>query len=132
MLSNLSPSERQIISALFSLPPSSKIVSDPYLSSRPKVQTLEPYKRLEEWFTSFKQRDQFFTFPRTQELKDYADVKQFHRVHRLEYTAPPLTSNDKEVINSLELKRRRLAAEGYDTAVIDIMTRSEADVHNHS
>ncbi|KAF9535914.1 hypothetical protein EC957_001485, partial [Mortierella hygrophila] len=36
------------------------------------------------------------------------------------------------VANSLERKRRRLAAEGYDTAVIDIMTRLETQLCKQS
>lgn len=94
MLGNLSPSERQTLASALS--PSSyphEAETDPYLSAKPVVKTLEPYDRLEEWLTSFKQRNEFFNFTKTRELEDYADVKQYHRVQHLDYTAPPLTSS---------------------------------------
>ncbi|KAF9916350.1 hypothetical protein FBU30_001427, partial [Linnemannia zychae] len=94
MLGNLSPSERQSLASIIApSSPSPETLHDPYLSNKPMVQTLEPYERLEEWLTSFKQRDEFFNFSKNHELEDYADVKQFHRVQHLDYTAPPLTSS---------------------------------------
>ncbi|KAG0362807.1 hypothetical protein BGX24_005045, partial [Mortierella sp. AD032] len=94
MLGTLSPADRQTLASALSpsvSPPDND--PDPYLSTKPTVQTLEPYDRLEEWLTSFKQRNEFFNFTKTRELEDYADVKQFHRVQHLDYTAPPLTSS---------------------------------------
>lgn len=93
MLGNLSPADRQALASALSSSPSSETVSDPYLSTKPAVKTLEPYDRLEEWLPSFKQRDEFFNHTKTRELEDYADVKQFHRVQHLDYAAPPLTSS---------------------------------------
>ncbi|KAG0362440.1 hypothetical protein BGX24_005108 [Mortierella sp. AD032] len=89
MLGTLSPADRQTLaSALFPSSSSTDTDSDPYLSTKPTVQTLEPYDRLEEWLTSFKQRNEFLNFTKTRELEDYADVKQFHRVQHLDYAAP--------------------------------------------
>ncbi|KAF9924985.1 hypothetical protein FBU30_005149 [Linnemannia zychae] len=94
MLGTLSPTDRQTLAEALSPSYSSPETNhDPYLSTKPAVQTLEPYDRLEEWLTSFKQRDEFFNFTKTRELEEYADVKQFHRVLHLDYTAPPLTSS---------------------------------------
>ncbi|KAF9914137.1 hypothetical protein FBU30_002777, partial [Linnemannia zychae] len=90
---NLSPSERQTLASNFSpSPPSSKTTVDPHLSSKPTVQTIEPYKRLEQWLIIFKQYNKFFNFPKTHELKDYANIEQYHHVQHLEYIAPPLIS----------------------------------------
>ncbi|KAF9078880.1 hypothetical protein BGX23_006001, partial [Mortierella sp. AD031] len=94
MLVSLSPTERQTLASVISpSSPSSETPPDPYLSTKPTVQTLEPYDRLEEWLTSFKQRNEFFNLTKTRELEDYTDVKQFHRVQHLDYAAPPLTSS---------------------------------------
>lgn len=106
MLGNLSPADRQTLaSALSPSFDSSEADPDPYLSSKPVVKTLEPYERLEEWLTSFKQRDQFFNFPKSRDLEDYADVKQFHRVQHLDYTAPPLTSSKDVNVHKNVYKR---------------------------
>ncbi|KAF9273226.1 hypothetical protein BGZ88_003959 [Linnemannia elongata] len=83
MLGNLSPADRQTLASALSSSPSSETNSDPYLSTKPAVKTLEP----------FKQRDEFLNHTNTRELEDYADVKQFHRVQHLDYAAPPLTSS---------------------------------------
>jgi hypothetical protein len=106
LLRSLSPADRQALASVISpSSPSSESSSDPYLSTKPTVQTLEPYERLEEWLTGFKQRDEFFTFPKKHELEDYADVKQFHRVQHLEYTAPPLTSSKDVNVHQSVYKR---------------------------
>ncbi|KAF9078998.1 hypothetical protein BGX23_005419, partial [Mortierella sp. AD031] len=106
MLGNLSPTERQTLaSALSSSSPSPETDSDPYLSTKPVVKTLEPYDRLEEWLSSFKQRNEFFNLTKTRELEDYADVKQFHRVQHLDYAAPPLTSSKDVNVHKNVYKR---------------------------
>jgi hypothetical protein len=106
MLGSLSPTERQTLAAAISpSPPSSETLPDPYLSTKPTVQTLEPYDRLEEWLTSFKQRDEFFNFPKNRELEDYTDIKQFHRIQHLDYTAPPLTSSKDVNVHKNVYKR---------------------------
>jgi hypothetical protein len=106
MLGSLSPTERQTLASVISPPsPPSETCSDPYLSTKPAVQTLEPYDRLEEWLIGFKQRDEFFNFPKKRELEDYADVKQFHRVQHLDYTAPPLTSSKDVNVHKNVYKR---------------------------
>lgn len=106
LLGTLSPTDRQALASVISPSPSSpESFHDPYLSTKPTVQTLEPYERLEEWLTGFKQRDEFFTFPKKRELEDYADVKQFHRVQHLEYTAPPLTSSKDVNVHQNVYKR---------------------------
>ncbi|KAF8947278.1 hypothetical protein BGZ47_009666, partial [Haplosporangium gracile] len=106
MLGTLSPADRQTLASALS-PPSSSLDTDfdPYLSTKPVVQTLEPYDRLEEWLTSFKQRNEFFNFTKTRELEDYADVKQFHRVQHLDYAAPPLTSSKDVNVHKNVFKR---------------------------
>ncbi|KAG0284854.1 hypothetical protein BGZ98_005776 [Dissophora globulifera] len=106
MLGNLSPTERQTLASVISpSTPSSETLPDPHLSTKPAVQTLEPYDRLEEWLTSFKQRDEFFNFPKNRELEDFADVKQFHRVQHLDYTAPLLTSSKDVNVHKNVYKR---------------------------
>ncbi|CAO3568815.1 unnamed protein product [Mortierella alpina] len=106
MLGALSPADRQTLAAALSpSSPSLDTDSDPYLSTKPAVQTLEPYDRLEEWLTSFKQRNERFNFTKTRELDDYIDVKQFHRVQHLDYTAPPLTSPKDVNIHKNVFKR---------------------------
>ncbi|KAF9899734.1 hypothetical protein EC991_008411 [Linnemannia zychae] len=106
MLGTLSPADRQTLASALSPSLSSPDNDpDPYLSTKPTVQTLKPYNRLEEWLTSFKQRNEFFNFPKTRELEDYADVKQFYRVQHLDYTAPPLTSSKDVNIHRNVVKR---------------------------
>ncbi|KAK5801583.1 hypothetical protein F5H01DRAFT_372116 [Linnemannia elongata] len=105
MLGNLSPADRQTLASALSSSPSPETDSDPYLSTKPAVKTLEPYDRLEEWLPSFKQRDEFFNHTKTRELEDYADVKQFHRVQHLEYAAPPLTSSRNVNVHKNVYKR---------------------------
>ncbi|KAF9917585.1 hypothetical protein FBU30_000679 [Linnemannia zychae] len=74
MLSNLSPSERQTLASVISpSPPSSKTTIDSHLSSKPT-------------------HNKFFNFPNTHELEDYANIKQYHHVQHLKYTAPSLIS----------------------------------------
>ncbi|KAG0271832.1 hypothetical protein BGZ96_005604, partial [Linnemannia gamsii] len=46
-------------------------------------------------------------------------------------TRSPVKESDL-VIDGLELKRRRLAANGYDTTVIDILTRSETEIRKQA
>ncbi|KAG0285784.1 hypothetical protein BGZ96_010028 [Linnemannia gamsii] len=106
MLGTLSPADRQTLASALS-PSSSSIDTnpDPYLSTKPTVQTLEPYDRLEEWLTSFKQRNEFFNFTKTRELEDFADVKQFHRIQHLDYAAPPLTSSKDVNVHKNVFKR---------------------------
>ncbi|KAH7036960.1 hypothetical protein BKA57DRAFT_520864 [Linnemannia elongata] len=105
MLGNISPADRQTLASALSSSPSPETDSDPFLSTKPAVKTLEPYNRLEEWLPSFKKRDEFFNHTKTHELEDYADVKQFHRVQHLEYTAPPLTSSRDVNVHKRVYKR---------------------------
>ncbi|KAG0285669.1 hypothetical protein BGZ96_010121, partial [Linnemannia gamsii] len=94
ILSTLSPADRQTLASALSPSPSfTDTHLDPHLSTKPLVQTLEPHDQLEEWLPSFKLRDEFFNYTTTRELEDYVDVKQFHRVQHLDYSAPPLTSS---------------------------------------
>ncbi|KAF9548166.1 hypothetical protein EC957_007194 [Mortierella hygrophila] len=106
MLGTLSPADRQTLESALSPSSSSTDTDlDPYLSTKPAIQTLEPYDRLEEWLTSFKQRNDFFNFTKTRELEDYADVKQFHRVQHLDYATPPLASSNDVNVHKNVFKR---------------------------
>ncbi|KAH7042975.1 hypothetical protein BKA57DRAFT_517990 [Linnemannia elongata] len=105
MLGNRSPADRQTLASALSSSPSPETDSNPLLSTKPAVKTLEPYDRLEEWLPSFKKRDEFFNHTKTHELEDYADVKQFHRVQLLEYVVPPLTSSRDVNVHKSVYKR---------------------------
>ncbi|OAQ35920.1 hypothetical protein K457DRAFT_13155 [Linnemannia elongata AG-77] len=48
MIGNLSPADRQALASALSSSPSPETDSDPFLSTKPAVKTLEPYNRLEE------------------------------------------------------------------------------------
>ncbi|KAG0067808.1 hypothetical protein BGZ90_000831, partial [Linnemannia elongata] len=129
MIGNLSPADRQALaSALSPSPPSPETDLDPYLSTKPVVKTLEPYDRLEEWLPSFKQRNEFFNLTKTRELEDYADVKQFHRVQYLDYTAPPLTnSRDVNVHKNVYKRDQDLAT--IQTRLAHLTRPIDATVH---
>ncbi|KAF9563064.1 hypothetical protein EC968_005002 [Mortierella alpina] len=129
MLGALTPADRQTLAAALS-PSSSSLDTDtdPYLSTKPAVQTLKPYDRLEEWLTSFKQRNDFFNFTKTRELDDYADVKQFHRVQHLDYTAPPLiSSKDVSIHKSVLMRDRDMAT--IQTRLAQLTRPIDATVH---
>jgi hypothetical protein len=105
-LNNLSPSQRQQLASIISPPSvSPETDHDPYLIPKPTVQTLVPYPRLEEWLTSFKQRDEFFEFPKDRELEDYADVKTFYCIKHLDYTAPSLIASKDVNVHKNVYKR---------------------------
>ncbi|KAF9407251.1 hypothetical protein BGZ94_002777 [Podila epigama] len=140
MLGSLSPEERQTLSAALSIPSSSGKLSDPYLSTKPVAQTLKPYARMEEWLTSFKRRDEFFNLNKTCELEDYMDVKQFHRVQHIDYTALPLFGSKdvkihKNVFRSdqdLATLQTRLAhlTRPIDTAVHAILASNPMEIED--
>ncbi|KAK5822925.1 hypothetical protein F5H01DRAFT_318883 [Linnemannia elongata] len=114
MLGNLSPADRQTLASELSSSPSPETDSDPFLSTKPAVKTLEPYNRLEEWLPSFKKRDEFFNHTKTHELEDYADDMAIIRARLAHLNRPidatvhailashPMDIEDPVLINTIE------------------------------